>query len=62
MECKFYGENIKFRSDENEKRVRMNGFVDEGIFYYRFCVSKMIRDFVYHRYMLIGNGLHLNRL
>ena len=57
MECKLYGENIKFNSVEKEKRVRMYGFGDEGNFYYRFCVSKTIRDFVYHRSMLIGNEL-----
>ena len=57
IECEFYFENIKFSSDEHEKRIRLYGFGDGENFHYRFCVSKQIRDYLYHRATLIGNGL-----
>ena len=38
-------------------RLRLYGFDGGGNFYYRFCASKKIRDYVYHRPTLIGNKI-----
>ena len=57
IECDLYGENIKFSSDEYEMRVRLYGFDGGGNFYYRFCASKKVRDYIYHRSTLMGNEL-----
>ena len=57
IECDLFNENIKFSSVEFEMRVRLYGFDNGGIFYFRFCVSKQICDYINHRSTLMGNEI-----
>ena len=57
IECELYSENIIFHSDEHEMKVMLYEIDNGGKVCYSFCVFKKIRDYIYHRAMLVGNEI-----
>ena len=54
VRCKLDDEDISISGDGNEVDVPLYKFDDSGWVCYRFCKSKKIRDYIFHRAMLWG--------
>ena len=52
VRCKLDNEDISISVDGNEEDVPLYRFNDCGWVCYRYCKSKKIRDFIFHRAML----------
>ena len=53
VKCHVHGEEINIGVCGDKQIVRLYKFDNnEGYFYYQFCISKKVREFLYHRAML----------
>ena len=52
--CKLNGEDISISDDGGEVYAPLYRFDDSGWVFYRYCKSKKMRDYIFHRAMLSG--------
>ena len=54
VKCDVHYQKTSICVSGDKKSVRLYKFQNGLYFYYQFCVSKQIRDYIYHRTMLKG--------